>query len=56
MESVTNRYVDFGMIQFCFEDQQLHILSILSSLEWRSLFNFTVVYFVEKPLFNDKAC
>jgi hypothetical protein len=27
-------YVDFGTIQFCFEDQQFHILSMLPS-EWR---------------------
>jgi hypothetical protein len=38
MESVTNRYVDFGPIQFCCEVQQLHVLSILPFSEWeRSL-------------------
>ena len=58
MESVTNRYVDFGTIQCCFEDQQLHtyILSMLPSSEWRGLFVFTVVYSAEKALFDDKAC
>jgi hypothetical protein len=56
MESVTNRYVDFSMIQFCFEDQQLHILSMLPSSEWRGLFSFTVVYFAGKTLFDDKVC
>jgi hypothetical protein len=56
MESVTNRYVDFGTIQFCSNDQQLHILSMLPSSEWRGLFTVTVVYFAEKLLFDDKAC
>jgi hypothetical protein len=51
MESVTNRYVDFGTIQFWFEDQQLYILSMLPSSERIGLFTFKVVYLTEKPLF-----
>jgi|SRR5580700_9762605 hypothetical protein len=55
MESATNGYVDFGTIHFCFEDQQLHVLSILPSSEWKKVSSPSrVVYFTEKPLLTTK--
>jgi hypothetical protein len=56
MESVTNRYVDFGKIQFSSNHEQLHMLSMVPSSEWRGLFTVTVVHFAEKPFFDNKAC